>query len=89
MSLFSLEGDAEPTPPEGLATVARFEDPVEGQMARGMLESSGIECFMVGENVNRLLSGAFRVRLQVRTEDEAAARGLLAEAAEPPVEEED
>ncbi len=75
--IFSFEGDAEPTPPEGLATVARFEDPLEAQMAKGMLESAGVECFLVGENVNHLLGAAFRVRLQVRTEDRAAARELL------------
>ena len=28
-----FEGDPEPTPPEGLATIARFESPVEAQMA--------------------------------------------------------
>jgi Putative prokaryotic signal transducing protein len=72
-----FEGDTEPTPPEGLVIVGRFEDPVEAQMAKGMLESAGVECFLVGENVNNLLQAAFRVRLQVRVEDEAAARELL------------
>jgi hypothetical protein len=75
--MFSFEGDAEPTPPEVLATVGRFEDPLEAQMAKGMLESAGVDCFLVGENVNNLLGAAFRVRLQVRVEDEAAARELL------------
>jgi hypothetical protein len=78
-----FDGDPEPAPPEGLMTVARFEDPVEAQMARGMLESAGVECFLVGENVNNLLGAAFRVRLQVRVEDESAARELLALAQEP------
>jgi hypothetical protein len=73
----AFEGDAEPTAPEGLVTVGRFGDPVEAQMAKGMLESAGVECFLVGENVNNLLQAAFRVRLQVRVEDEAAARELL------------
>ncbi len=73
-----FEGDAEPTPPEGMVTVGRFESPVEAQMAKGMLESAEIECDLVGENVNYLLPAAFRVRLQVRLEDEAAARELLA-----------
>jgi hypothetical protein len=81
MALF--EGDTEPTtPPEGLVVVGRFEDPVEAQMAKGMLESAGVECFLVGENVNNLLGAAFRVRLQVRVEDEAAARELLDSAGE-------
>jgi hypothetical protein len=73
-----LDGDTDPTPPEGLVIVSRFESPVEAQMAKGMLESAGIECFLVGENANNLLAAAFRVRLQVRLEDEAAARELLA-----------
>jgi len=76
-----FEGDPEPTPPEGLVTVARFESPVEARMAKGLLESSGVECFLVGENANNLLQSAFRVRLQVRLEDEAEARGLLAPGA--------
>ena len=76
-----FEGDTEPYAPEGLVTVARFESPVEAQIAKGMLESAGIETFLVGENVNNLLQAAFRVRLQVRREDERAARGFLAPAA--------
>jgi hypothetical protein len=82
-----FEGDPEPTPPKGLMTIARFESPVEAQTARGLLESSGVECFLVGENANNLLQSAFRVRLQVRLEDEVEARGLLAPvAAEGPGE---
>jgi Putative prokaryotic signal transducing protein len=76
-----FEGDTDPTPPEGMVTVGRFESPIEAQMAKGMLESAGVECMLVGENVNNLLQAAFRVRLQVRAEDEAAARDLLAQPA--------
>jgi hypothetical protein len=76
-----FEGDAEPTPPEGLVIVGRFESPVEAQMAKGALESAGIESFLVGENANIMLSAAFRVRLQVREEDEAAAREIMAQSA--------
>ena len=75
--MFAFEGDAEPTPPEGLVTVGRFIDPIEAQMAKGMLEAAGVETFMVGENLNNLMPVAFRVRLQVRSEDEAGARELL------------
>jgi len=77
-----FDGDPEPYEPEGLVTVGRFESPVEAQIARGMLESAGIETFLVGENVNNLLQAAFRVRLQVRLEDERAARTFLARAAD-------
>lgn len=73
-----FEGDPEPTPPPGLVTVGRFESPVEAQLAKGLLESSGIECFLVGENANNLIQSAFRVRLQVREEDEGAALDLMA-----------
>jgi hypothetical protein len=76
-----FEGDPVPTPPEGLVIVGRFESPVEAQMAKGALESAGVECFLVGENANSLLPAAFRVRLQVRREDEAAARDILAQSA--------
>lgn len=76
-----FEGDPEPTAPEGMVTVARFESPVEAQMAKGLLESSGVECFLVGENANQLIQSAFRVRLQVRLEDEMEARELLAPSA--------
>jgi hypothetical protein len=74
-----FEGDTEPTPPEGMVTVGRFESPLEAQMARGMLESAGVDCSLVGENVNNLMQAAFKVRLQVRQEDETAARELLAQ----------
>jgi hypothetical protein len=80
--LFAMEGDAEPHDPEGLITVGRFSDPIEAQMARGMLESAGVEVFLAGENVNNLLGAAFRVRLRVHLEDESAARDMLAQAEE-------
>jgi Putative prokaryotic signal transducing protein len=76
-----FEGDPEPAPAGGMVTVGRFESPLEAQMAKGMLESAGVECSLVGENVNKLLPAAFRVRLQVGLEDETAARGLLAQPA--------
>ncbi len=50
-------------------------------MAKGMLESAGVNCSLVGENVNNLLQAAFRVRLQVGVEDELAARDMLAQPA--------
>lgn len=64
-----------------MVTVGKFESPIEAQMAKGMLESAGVECMLVGENVNNLLGAAFRVRLQVRVEDEAVALELLAQPA--------
>jgi hypothetical protein len=76
-----LDGDTDPAAPEGMVTLARFESPVEAQLAKGMLESAGVECTLAGENANNLLQAAFRVRLQVRTEDEEAARELMARPA--------
>jgi hypothetical protein len=64
--------------PDQMVTVARFEDPVEAQMAKGMVESAGFECFLQGENANHLLGAAFRARLLVHKKDESAARELLA-----------
>lgn len=65
---------------EAMVTVGQFENPAVAQMARGMLESAGVECFLAGENVNSLMSGALTVQLQVKSEDESAARELLAGA---------
>ena len=72
-----FEGDTELVAPEGMVTVGRFDSPLEAQMAKGMLESAGVECVLAGENINSLLGGALPVRLLVAAEDEAAARELL------------
>jgi hypothetical protein len=79
-----FEGDPEPYAPPGLVTVGRFESPLEAQIAKGMLESAGIETLLIGENANNLLQAAFRVRLQVRREDESAARAFLPPANDDP-----
>ena len=63
--------------PEEYVTVGKFMEPVDAQMAKGLLESAGIECFLQGENANNLIAMAFRVRLQVHQRDEAAAREML------------
>lgn len=69
--------------PEQFVTVARFEDPVEAQIAKGVLEASGLECFLQGENANHLLNAAFFSRLLVHRRDEEAARELLPPEDEP------
>lgn len=73
--------------PDGMVTLERFTDPVEAQLAKGMLEAAGLECFLQGEHVNQLLPGALRVRLLVRREDEAAARELMVETGDADGEE--
>jgi hypothetical protein len=87
MTLF--EGDPDPGTPDDLVIVGRFEDPTEAQMAKGMLESAGVDCFLAGENVNNLMPAAFRVRLLVKVEDESAARELLKTSEEASKEDSD
>jgi hypothetical protein len=62
---------------EKFVTVATFPEPMEANMARSALEAAGIEVFLQGETANSLLPVAFSSRIQVRNEDEAAARSLL------------
>jgi hypothetical protein len=64
-----------------LVTVRRYRDLSEAIVARTVLESAGIYCFLRDENLVRLdwqvsnfIGG---IRLQVRPEDEAAAVDLL------------
>jgi hypothetical protein len=64
--------------PEQFVSVAKFMDPTEAHMAKGLLESAELECFLQGENANNLLGVAFRARLLVHRKDEIAARELLA-----------
>lgn len=60
-----------------LVTIGKFLAPTEAQIAKGMLEAAGIECFLQGENANNMLALAFRSRLRVRREDAEAAFELL------------
>jgi hypothetical protein len=62
---------------DALITVATFPEPMEANMARSALESAGIPVFLQGETANSLIPVAFDARLQVRPEDEAAARRVL------------
>lgn len=60
-----------------LVSIATFPEPAEASMARTALESAGIDVFLQGETANSMIPVAFTSRLQVRTEDEAAARSIL------------
>ena len=62
---------------EDLVTIAKFPEPMEANMARSALEAAGIEVFLQGETANSMIPVAFISQLQVRAQDEAAARGLL------------
>jgi hypothetical protein len=68
-----------------LVTVATFPEPMEANMARSALEAAGIEVFLQGETANSMIPVAFAARLQVRPEDEAAARSLLSAMDDAPV----
>jgi hypothetical protein len=66
-----------------LVTVRKFRDLPEALLAKGSLESAGIECFLADENLVRLdwfisnfIGG---IKLNVRPSDEANARKLLDE----------
>lgn len=63
-----------------LVTVGVFPDPATANVARMALESAGIAAFLQGENANNLIPVAFSAQLQVRAEDEAAARTVLEQA---------
>jgi hypothetical protein len=66
-----------------LVTVRKFRDLPEALLAKGSLESAGIECFLADENLVRLdwfisnfIGG---IKLNVRAADEANAQQLLDE----------
>jgi hypothetical protein len=63
--------------PDAFVTVKDFIEQIDAQMAKGVLESAGIECFLQGENTNSLLGAAFFAQLQVHKRDEAAALEIL------------
>jgi hypothetical protein len=79
---FSLELPARETVPS-LVTLQHFRDIPEALLAKGKLESAGIECLLADGNLVRmdwLLSNAIGgVRLQVRKQDFESARAVLAE----------
>src|ERR1700678_254219 len=81
-------GDSAPEPRQEmevqeLVTIRQFRDLPEALLAKGSLESAGIECFLADENLVRLdwfisnfIGG---IKLNVRTADEVNARQLLDE----------
>ena len=65
---------------QNLVTIGTFPEPMAANLARTALENAGIASFLQGENANTLIPMAFTARLQVRAEDESAARDVLASA---------
>ena len=72
-----------------LVTIDAFPDPVDAGLAQSALEAAGIPSFLQGETANSMIPVAFMARLQVRAEDEAAARAILDGADETPASLED
>jgi len=67
----------------GMVTIRQFRDLPEALFAKGSLESAGIECALLDENmvrlgwfISNLLGG---VKLQVRPEDSAVAEEILSQ----------
>lgn len=77
-----LQEESDAYPAEALVTVAVLPDPASANMARMALDAAGIPSFLQGENANSMIPIAFEARLQVRPEDEAAAREVLSSAPE-------
>ncbi|HMH15724.1 MAG TPA: DUF2007 domain-containing protein [Edaphobacter sp.] len=75
--------------PDKFVTVGKYIEAIDAQMAKGLLESAGVECFLQGENANSLLGAAFRARLLVHTQDEDTARQILGAINGEPNEQED
>jgi hypothetical protein len=60
-----------------LATVARYFSPAEAHAGRMALEAAGLQAWVVDESVGTMYGVGVGTRLQVRVEDEAAARAAL------------
>jgi len=83
--------DARSSP--SLVTLQHFRDIPEALLAKGKLESAGIDCILADGNLVRmdwLLSNAIGgIRLQVRQQDLEFARALLDEPIPPEFQDED
>jgi hypothetical protein len=81
--LAEVEGKTMSDQPE-LITIARYRDFAEAEMAKGRLNSAGIDAFIIGENAGVLYGNTIdNLQLQVNPNDEADALAVLAVVAEP------
>ncbi len=84
----SIDWDALPSADvlenRNLVAIRKFRDLPEALLAKGLLESAGIECFLTDENmvrINWLISNALgNMRLQVGEADAEAAIEILNQA---------
>ena len=76
----TVHPDSEPAHPQ-LVTIARFRDLPEAMLARGRLQSAGIDAFLADENYIRMdwfMSNMIgNMRLQVREDDADSAQEIL------------
>ena len=76
---------------EKIITIAQYSQGVYAHIARGKLESAGIECIILDENlisINWLYSNAIGgVKLQVKSSDAERAKAILEEQEETKPEE--
>jgi len=74
--------------PSKLATAATFYSLHEADVAKGLLDSCGVDCFLCDEHMHRVHPLAVDVvggvRLQVAEEDLELAKELLREYQPPP-----
>ncbi|MEP6644408.1 MAG: DUF2007 domain-containing protein [Acidobacteriaceae bacterium] len=75
-----IEIDSEPGLRK-LVTIKRFANLLDASLAKGLLQSSGIECFLPDENMLRVYWGISNsmggVRLQVNIEDAEESLAIL------------
>ncbi len=63
---------------EAMVTIERYTDMLQAELAKGRLDSAGIDSFLSGENAGRLYgNGLDSVQLQVAASDEDDARAIL------------
>jgi len=85
----TAEDDATPDALEGVKTIRQYRDQAEAILARSVLESAGIGCYLRDENTIRIdwlwsnLMGG--IRLQVAERDAAAAEAVLSQPIPPSI----
>lgn len=63
---------------ESLVVLQIYDNTMQAEIAKSMLESAGIFCVLHGEYISSIYStGAFPVRLMVKPEDVDVATGIL------------
>ncbi len=70
-----------------LVEIAQFDSSMEAHILKSRLESEGINCYLINDNLNTLLSGVSfaRIRLKVSLEDSIRALEILYEnPSDPP-----